>query len=114
MTTTVVEVPASKQSLSMSRTRLLEKMQEMNFGRIHQIEVRDGEPAFTPTTRIERHIKFGGENRPRPESGLDDFTLKRNVIELFETFERLGNGTIKQLEIKGGLPFGMIIEEQAV
>ncbi len=107
-------MPITKAELSKERRHLIGIMQEVNYGRIHQLQVRDGEPAFTPVTRVERQIKFGGENRPRPEAGLDDFTLKRNVIELFETFDRLGDGTIKQLEIKGGLPFGMTVEEQAV
>ncbi len=103
-----------KTELSPERRQLIERMQTVNFGRIHRLQVRGGEPAFTPMTRVERQIKFGGENRPRPEAGLGDFVLKRNVVELFETFERLGDGTIKQLEIKGGLPFGMTVEEQAV
>lgn len=107
-------MPVKKTDLSAGRRRLVDMMQEVNFGRIHQLQVRDGEPAFTPMTRVERQIKFGGENQPRPEAALDDFELKRNVVELFESFERLGNGIIKQLEIKAGLPFGMTVEEQAV
>lgn len=78
-----------KTELSPERRQLIERMQTVNFGRIHQLQVRGGEPAFTPMTRVERQIKFGGENRPRPEAGLGDFVLKRNVVELFETFERL-------------------------
>lgn len=107
-------MPVKKTNLSAGRRRLVDMMQEVNFGRIHQLQVRDGEPAFTPMTRVERQIKFGGDNQLRPEAALDDFELKRNVVELFESFERLGNGIIKQLEIKGGLPFGMTVEEQAV
>lgn len=107
-------MPITKAELTQERRRLINIMQQVNFGRIHQFQVRDGEPAFTPMTRIERQVKFGGENRPRPEVALDDFRLKRNVIELFETFDRLGDGTIKQLEIRGGLPCGMTVEEQAV
>ena len=107
-------MPVKKTDLAAGRRRLVDMMQEVNFGRIQQLQVRDGEPAFTPMTRVERQIKFGGENQPRPEAALDDFELKRNVVELFESFERLGNGIIKQLEIKGGLPFGMTVEEQAV
>lgn len=103
-----------KTELSPERRQLIERMQTVNFGRIHQLQVRGGEPAFTPMTRVERQIKFGGENQPRPEAALADFELKGNVVELFESFERLGNGIIKQLEIKGGLPFVMTVEEQAV
>jgi len=89
-------------------------MQEVNYGKIHHLQVRDGEPMFTPMTRVERHIKFGADNRPRPEGVLEDFALKGAVVELFETLKRLGDGTIKHLEIKGGLPFGMTVDEPAV
>lgn len=105
-------MPITKAELSQERRHLIGIMQQVNFGRIHQLQVRNGEPAFTPMTRVERHIKFGGENRPRPEAGLDDFALKRNVIELFDNLDRLGDGNIKQLEINGGLPFDMTVEER--
>ena len=105
---------AAKTDLSPERKRLVEKMQEVNYGKIHHLQVRDGEPMFTPMTRVERQIKFGGDNRPRQECALEDFLLKGAVIELFETFKRLGDGVIKHLEIKGGLPFGMTVDEPAV
>lgn len=107
-------MPAAKTDLSPERKRLVEKMQEVNYGKIHHLQVRDGEPVFTPMTRVERQIKFGADNRPRPECALGDFVLKGAVVELFDAFERLRNGTIKQLEIKGGLPFGMTVDEPAV
>lgn len=105
---------ATKASLSPLRRRLLEKMQDVNFGRILNIEIQNGEPAFTPLTRVERQIRFGGENHPRPETRLDDFPLKAGIVELFETIERMGSGMIQKLEIKGGLPLGMTIDEPAV
>lgn len=114
MTKAAVEIPFNKHNLSAPRIRLVEKMQEVNYGKIHHLQVRDGEPVFTPMTRVERQIKFGGDNRPRPECALDDFILKGQVVELFDAFARLGDGTIKQLEIKGGLPFGMTVDEPAV
>ena len=35
-------------------------------------------------TKIERQIRFGGDNQPRPEAALEDFALKDKVVELFD------------------------------
>jgi len=37
-----------KAALSPARRRLVELMQEINYGRIERLEVRDGEPVFDP------------------------------------------------------------------
>jgi hypothetical protein len=34
-------------------------------------------------------------------------------VELFEQFDRLGNGTIDLIEVKHGLPFRMFVAGQA-
>ncbi|HRT22106.1 MAG TPA: hypothetical protein P5318_18510 [Candidatus Hydrogenedentes bacterium] len=104
----------TKRELTRARRNLLEQMQALNFGRIRNIQVIGGEPRFTPMTKIERQIRFGGDNQPRPEAALEDFALKDKVVELFDAIERLGDGLILKLEIKGGLPFDMTVEEQAV
>ena len=72
---------------------LLEQMQALNYGRILNIQVRDGAPHFTPMTRVERQVRFGGDNQPRPECGLDDFELKDKVVELFDAIERMATGS---------------------
>lgn len=86
-------------------------MQQINFGRIDGISVRNGEPVFEPAPRVIREIKFGGENGPRPELGVEDFVLKAQVVELFDRLDDLGNGKVGSLEIKHGLPFRMSIEQ---
>jgi len=101
----------SKRSLSAPRRRLLELMQEINFGRIEGLAVRGGEPVLDPPPRVVREIKFGGENGPRRELGSDDFALKAQAVEFFAHLSRLGDGTVESLEIKHGLPFRMSVEE---
>ena len=100
-----------KTSLSTGRRRLLELMQQINFGRIDGITVRGGEPIFDPSPRIVREIKFSSENRPRPELGIEDFVLKAQVVELFEHLDNLGDGKVGSIEVKHGLPFRMSVEE---
>jgi len=103
----------SKSALSPNGARLVELMQRVNFGRIEQLVIADGEPVLDPPPRIIREIKFGGENGPRPEAGIEDFALKAQVVELFHTFDDLRDGVIEVLEIKHGLPFRMAVEAAA-
>jgi hypothetical protein len=58
-------------------------------------------------------IKFGGDNGPRPERDAGDFTLKSQVVEMLQHFDRLGDGTIDSIEVKHGLPFRMIVADDA-
>jgi hypothetical protein len=105
--------PLRKQDLSLPRRGLLELCQRLNFGRIERFQIRKGEPHATPVTRVLRELKFPGENAPRSEADRADFALKAQVVELFAAFESLGNGDIDYLEVKHGLPFRVVIEEDA-
>jgi hypothetical protein len=102
---------ANKASLSPARRRLLEVFQQINFGRLETLAVRNGEPSFDPHPVIVREHKFGGENGPRSELDAANFLLKQQVVELFEHFDKLGDGVIDVLEIKHGLPFRLIVTE---
>ena len=101
----------TKRNLSTPKKRLLELMQEINFGCIEELVVREGEPVFKPSPRVVREIKFGGENGPRPELAADDFALKAQVVELFSYLTQLGNGKVESIDIKHGIPFRMNLEE---
>ena len=94
-------------SLTSHRRKLVQLMQEINFGRIEKIKIKAGQPIFDPSTRIVRDIKFGGENRPRPEASADDFVLKMQAVELFRELDEIQDGTIDCLVVKHGLPFNM-------
>jgi DNA-binding beta-propeller fold protein YncE len=52
-------------------------------------------------------------NGSRPELDTENFLLKAQAVELFQHFDRLGDGTIQVVEIKHGLPFRMLIAEAA-
>ena len=101
---TTIEV---KSELTETRRQLLELMQELGFGRIEALSVRAGDPVLDPPPRIVREVKFGGQNGPRAERELDDFTLRSQVVELHEEFDRLETGVIDVLTVKHGLPFNM-------
>jgi len=101
----------AKSSLTPSQQKLLAEMQRINFGRIFDLTVRDGQPVMDPPPRVVREIKFGGDNGPRPEVAKADFTLKAQVRDLFVQLEALGDGVIPCIEIQRGLPFRMTVEE---
>jgi len=99
----------SKRSLSAPRRRLLELMQEVNYGRIEGLEVRDGEPVFEPPPSVIRLYLFGKDNGPNTARESDDFTLKKKVVELFDVFSRERSLSIKELMIDNGLPVRMTV-----
>ena len=101
----------TKSSLTPNRKRLLELMQRLGFGSIEELYVLDGDPVMDPPPRIVRDIKLGGENGPRPELEVDDFALKKKVIEFFKELDELQNGTVDRIEIRHGLPFRMSIKQ---
>ena len=103
-------IPA-KSCLSDAQVRLIELMQRINFGRIFDLKVRRGQPVMDPLPRVIRDIKFGGDNKPRPEAAKTDFALKAQVRELFAELEAMGDGVIPCIEIQRGLPFRMAVEE---
>jgi hypothetical protein len=104
----------TKGCLSPNRRRLLEAMQRLNFGRIEDLEIRSGEPTFSPAPRIIQDIKLGGvDNGRRPELDREDFVLRSCVIELFDHLEHLGDGTVSAIEVRYGLPVRLVVDRSA-
>jgi hypothetical protein len=101
----------TKRSLSPARRRLVELMQEINFGRSEGLAVRGGDPVLAPPPRLVREVKFGGDNGPRPERGAADFDLKARLVELLDYLDEAGDVTIDLLEVKHGLPFRMLVAD---
>ena len=105
--------PTRWNDLTPNERRLVRLMQRTNFGRAKNLVVREGQPTFDPAPRIQRDHKFGGQNGARAEVSLDDYALKKEVVELFRQLRKLGKGTIVNLEVRAGLPFLMTDEEAA-
>ena len=100
----------TKTSLSPSRQRLIEEMQQLYFGRIENLAIQHGEPVFSPPPQLIQDIKLGaGENGCRPEAYREDFMLRSSVIELFHHLELLGSGNVAAIEVRHGLPFRIVI-----
>lgn len=102
--------PATKAALSKPQSRLVELLQQINFGRIERLHVKGGVPVFDPPPLVIQKLKMGGDNGPRPEADLADFLLKRSTVELLETIAGVGNGEVRSIEIKNGLAFAVEVE----
>ena len=80
--------------------------QRLNFGRIENLHVRNGEPVFDPPPSTTEERKFAAaENGPRTEGSLHPPRLKQQMVEMFALFDQLKNGSISVIEVKHGLPF---------
>ena len=101
----------TKSSLTPPQARLVDLMQRLNFGRIEDLHILNGEPLFDPPPRVFRDVRPGRVNGPRPEAGKADFDLKVEVIDLFVHLEAVGDGVIERIEVQHGLPFRMTFEE---
>jgi hypothetical protein len=105
--------PISKSALSKGQARLVELLQNLNFGRIEGLRVKAGEPTFEPAPRIVRKLKLGADNSRRPEAALEDFPLKQQTIEMLEAITWLRDGEVLSIEVKHGLAFAMEVEQRS-
>jgi hypothetical protein len=102
--------PESTSDLSSSERRFLEAMQELGHGRFERVRIAAGELVLEPWPATIRSVKFGNANSTRPPTPKD-FELKTSLVELFEHVRAVEAGMIRVLEVRGGLPFCMEIEE---
>ena len=98
------------EELSPAKQRLLRLFQAINFGRIEELEIRNGEPEFSPPPHVFVELKLDAADGPRPESHLDRFPLRSQVERFFAQIARLNDGAIEVIEVRHGLPFRMVIE----
>ena len=101
----------TKAALTPARRLLVELMQDVNFGRVERLEVRDWEPVLDPPPRVVRQIVFGKANGPNARRATDGFVLKKKVAELFEVFDRERSFLILELVIDNGLPVRMAVAD---
>jgi hypothetical protein len=95
---------ARKQDLTRSQRDLLSLMQEIRYGRIERLLVRDGEPVLTGI-RWRRTVKLGGDNAPHHCADAEDFALRREVIDFFRALRELDDDELTDVEVRNGLPF---------
>lgn len=92
-----------KSSLSQTESRLVREMQDLRFGDIECLHVRDGKPTFDPMPRFVRRRDLTAK-RDNPRRNKTDFALKAQVLSMFEEIAEVGSGVIRVIKVADGLP----------
>ena len=96
--------------LSAPRQALVRLLQSVNFGFISDLEIRGGEPVFSPAPTLIVEVKLEAENDPREESNSPDFELRAELVRLMEQFDLLQNGGVDRIDVRFGVPRRALIE----
>lgn len=100
------------QILSKDQRRLLLLMQDIRYGRIEGLSVRDGNPIFSESTKVIRYVKFSDTGVDSQIIQRRDLLDKPQVIDLLGFIAGLSEGHLESLEIQDGLPFKMSVMEK--
>jgi hypothetical protein len=96
--------------LSGPRQALVRLFQSINFGYVESLDVRGGEPIFSPAPTVFVEVKLDAANEPRPEVNLADFELGTEVTRLLAQLNEIGDGFIERIDIRYGIPRRALIE----
>jgi hypothetical protein len=101
--------PATTRDLLPSEAAFLAAVQELGFGRFEYLQIRGGELALHPWPVAVREFKFATpRNTGAPAEPNSE--LRPQVAEFFAYVRDIGDGEIRELEVRHGLPFSMEVE----
>jgi hypothetical protein len=92
-----------------AQSQLLHIIEDLAFGRIEELSIRNGEPCYEHAPRIVQEIKLGSETERRPDQSKLDLTLKKEFVELFSALTRLRDGVVA-IEVRHRAPFRLVLE----
>jgi hypothetical protein len=87
-----------------SERTLVELMEELNFGRIERLQLRDGRPILRPFPRVVAAVKMTGEDHKTDSEIRSGSCLKQPLMDLFALMRRVGDGELLLIEVRHGLP----------
>jgi hypothetical protein len=97
--------PRATSELTAAQRWLVEIMSEYQFGRFEDLRVQSGQPAPDPRLKVIRVARLGAKAGDTSGPKLaDDFVVKQAIEDLFNEFARIGNGVVRRLEFRYGLP----------
>jgi hypothetical protein len=96
--------PIRFSQLSTSRQALVRLCQDMNFGQIRDLHVRNSDPVWDPAPTVLSQIKLDTEDTPRPEADLPDFKLSPQIQRLMGGLDQLRDGRIERIDVREGIP----------
>jgi hypothetical protein len=95
--------------LSASRQVLVRLCQNINFGQIQDLHVRNSDPVWDPAPTVLSEIKLDIEEAARPESELPDFKLSSQIQRLMHRLDQLTDGRIERIEVREGIPRRLVL-----
>ena len=98
--------------LSLSRQTLVRVCQDVNFGQIQGLHVRDSDPVWDPAPTVLSEVRLDIEESPRPEGELPDFKLSSEIQRLMCQLDQLQDGKIEKIEVRGGVPRRLVLSSR--
>ena len=105
--------PLRLSDLTPGRQALVRLCQTINFGSIENLEVRDSEPVFDPPPVMLRDLKLDSDEGPRPELALTDFVVSNEIVRLMRHLDEMKSGTVRRVEVRGGIPRRILLESSS-
>ena len=102
------ETPRFSQ-LSASRQTLVRLCQDINFGQILDLHVRNSDPVWDPAPTVISEIKLDVDEAPRPEGDLPDFKLSSQIRRLMCQLDQLRDGKIEKIVVREGIPRHLVL-----
>jgi len=96
--------------LSAPRQVLVRLLQSVHFGYVEGLEVRGGEPMFSPAPAVFAEVKLDAPSEPWPGTFFADFELRTELTRLIEQLDLLGDGSIDRIDVQYGVPLRAVIE----
>ncbi len=97
--------------LSAGQRNLVDLMSQMDFGRIENLVIHQGQPVFKPAPRVLRDIKFEpSDPSPSTAARSTNYILKKQVRCLLQGLTALGDGRVESITVANGLPLRMTVE----
>ena len=95
--------PLRLSDLSFARQALVRLCQDVNFGQILDLLVRNAEPIWDPGPTILSEVRLDIEETPRPEGELPDFRLSSEILRLMRQLDQIKDGKVAKIEIRDGI-----------
>lgn len=107
-----MQSPTTLLSLSPARKKLVQQVHSLQFGRIENLRVLNGEPLLDPPPDFVREVKLGRESWPPVQPRTSDYALKSAVEDLFRELDRIGTGVVDCIEVRHGLPVRVVTKDR--
>ena len=91
--------------VSEQRRCFIRRCQDIGFGKIVRLAVRNTEPVFEQQTEVFVDLKLDADHDgTTPERQLIDFVLSAEITRLFSAFDRIRDGVVEHVEVRFGIP----------